>query len=145
MREATEKGYAEVTDGDAIDITYPNSKSRRGRVGKQIANTLPASCTQVVCLNSKVDIDGEKKQPPLQHRVYDSNNIATALNTAFKPNYTDGYQIRKLTPLECFRLMGFEDKDYYRARKINSNSQLYKQTGNSIVVNVLMAIFKQML
>ena len=54
-------------------------------------------------------------------------------------------RIRKLTPKECWRLMGFSDDDFDKAEKINSNSQLYKQAGNSIVVNVLMAIFKQFL
>lgn len=52
-------------------------------------------------------------------------------------------RIRKLTPKECWRLMGFSDNDFDKAEKINSNTQLYKQAGNSIVVNVLMAIFKQ--
>ena len=52
-------------------------------------------------------------------------------------------RIRKLTPLEVWRLMGFSDDDFDKAEKINSNTQLYKQAGNSIVVNVLMAIFKQ--
>jgi DNA (cytosine-5)-methyltransferase 1 len=56
------------------------------------------------------------------------------------------YRIRKLTPKECWRLMGFEDKDIDNAIAIGmSNAQLYKQAGNSIVVNVLMAIFSQML
>ena len=54
-------------------------------------------------------------------------------------------KIRKLTPLECWRLMGFSDQDFYKAAQVNSNSQLYKQAGNSIVVNVLVAIFKQFL
>lgn len=54
-------------------------------------------------------------------------------------------RIRKLTPKECWRLMGFDDKDFDKAEKVNTNSQLYKQAGNSIVVNVLMAIFKEML
>lgn len=54
-------------------------------------------------------------------------------------------RIRKLTPKECYRLMGFSDDDFDKAEKINSNTQLYKQAGNSIVVNVLMAIFKQFL
>lgn len=54
-------------------------------------------------------------------------------------------RIRKLTPKECFRLMGFDDEDFDKAEKVNTNSQLYKQSGNSIVVNVLMAIFKEML
>ena len=54
-------------------------------------------------------------------------------------------RIRKLTPKECWRLMGFDDEDFEKAAKVNSNSQLYKQAGNSIVVNVLMAIFKELI
>lgn len=53
--------------------------------------------------------------------------------------------VRKLTPRECWRLMGFTDEDFEKAQEVNSDTQLYKQAGNSIVVNVLMAIFKQML
>ena len=47
------------------------------------------------------------------------------------------YRVRKLTPRECWRLMGFDDTDFEKAAKVCSNSQLYKQAGNSIVVNVL--------
>jgi site-specific DNA-cytosine methylase len=54
------------------------------------------------------------------------------------------HYVRKLTPLETWRLMGFSDNDFYAAQKVNSNAQLYKQAGNSIVVNVLMAIFGQL-
>lgn len=53
-------------------------------------------------------------------------------------------RIRKLTPKECWRLMGFDDEDFEKAEKVCSNSQLYKQAGNSIVVNVLEAIFKEL-
>ena len=56
-----------------------------------------------------------------------------------------GFKIRKLTPKECWRLMGFSDEDFEKAREINSDTQLYKQAGNSIVVPVLEAIFRQML
>lgn len=56
-----------------------------------------------------------------------------------------GLRIRKLTPKECFRLMGFQDEDFEKAAQYNSNSQLYKQAGNSIVVSVLYYIFKGML
>lgn len=55
------------------------------------------------------------------------------------------YRIRKLTPKECFRLMDFDDDDYEKCSLVNSDCQLYKQAGNSIVVAVLKAIFKQML
>lgn len=54
------------------------------------------------------------------------------------------YAIRKLTPKECFRLMNFSDEDFEKAKAVNSNSQLYKQAGNSIVRAVLIAIFSQL-
>lgn len=57
----------------------------------------------------------------------------------------DGLRIRKLTPKECWRLMGFDDEDFEKAEKVNSNTQLYKQAGNSIVVDVLESIFKNLL
>ena len=53
-------------------------------------------------------------------------------------------RIRRLTPRECWRLMDFADEDFDKAKAVNSDSQLYKQAGNSIVVNVLVAIFGQM-
>lgn len=53
-------------------------------------------------------------------------------------------RIRKLTPLECFRLMGFNDEDFYKVEKVNSNTQLYKQAGNSIVVDVIEEIYEQL-
>lgn len=56
----------------------------------------------------------------------------------------NGY-IRKFTPRECWRLMGFDDEDFDKAAKVNSNTQLYKQAGNSIVVNVLEEIFKNLI
>ena len=66
------------------------------------------------------------------------------LNTSNNKVVVDNYRIRKLTPRECWRLMGFEDKDFNKASEVNSNTQLYKQAGNSIVVNVLVEIFKQL-
>ena len=61
------------------------------------------------------------------------------------PIYQNNLKIRKLTPKECWRLMGFDDEDFEKASKVNSNTQLYKQAGNSIVVNVLEAIFKELI
>jgi DNA (cytosine-5)-methyltransferase 1 len=55
------------------------------------------------------------------------------------------YRIRKLTPLETWRLMGFTDEDFYKAKQVNPDTKLYKQAGNSIVVNVLEAVFRQMI
>ena len=53
-------------------------------------------------------------------------------------------KIRKLTPKECWRLMGFDDEDFYKAEAVNSNSQLYKQAGNSIVVDVIEKIYEKL-
>jgi DNA (cytosine-5)-methyltransferase 1 len=70
------------------------------------------------------------------------NNLLQKVETKSK---SGEIKIRRLTPKECWRLMGFEDKDFEKAEKINSNTQLYKQAGNSVVVNVLEAILKGLL
>lgn len=92
---------------------------------------------------------GEKKsnnntQYYLQNRIYE-DNIAVSVTTSFNPYYETNLRIRKLTPKECWRLMGFKDHDFDKASKVCSNTQLYKQVGNSIVVNVLVEIFKELL
>ena len=84
-----------------------------------------------------------------------TDGTSNTLTTVQKDNVVVSDRIRKLTPLECYRLMGFSDTDFYKAQKaINetyhkgrdrANSQLYKQAGNSIVVNVLEAIFREMM
>lgn len=85
-----------------------------------------------------------------------NNNISATLTTQPQSIQTltsfqdkgvvmNDLRIRKLTPKECWRLMGFDDTDFEKAQKVNSNAQLYKQAGNSIVVNVLEAILKQLL
>ena len=148
IKEATKKGYAEAYAGDSVNLEQPKSKTRRGRVGKQVAQTLMTSCNQGVVVPKVIGGIGEKKsnngtQWYLQDRIYD-NEIAVSVTTSFNPNYIDNnLRIRKLTPKECWRLMGFMDDDFNKAELVNSNTQLYKQAGNSIVVDVLEAIFKQ--
>lgn len=106
VKEATKQGYAEAEIGDSVNLSHPNSKTRRGRVGKQIANTLLTGESQGV-----VETD---------------------------------FRIRKLTPRECWRLQGFPDWAFDKAQEVNSNSQLYKQAGNSVTVNVITAIAKEL-
>ena len=91
---------------------------------------------------------GEKKsnggtQYYYQDRIYEGD-VANTL-ASVNPYYKNDLRIRKLTARECWRLMAFSDEDFDKASKVNSNAQLYKQAGNSIVVNVLEAIFKEML
>lgn len=106
VKEATKQGFAEAEIGDSVNLSHPNSKTRRGRVGKQIANTLLTGESQGVV----------------------------------EPNF----RIRKLTPRECWRLQGFPDWAFDKAQEVNSNSQLYKQAGNSVTVNVIAAIAKEL-
>lgn len=88
-------------------------------------------------------------KPHQSNTFYDENAISPTLDTCIGVNrqvkvLKNNLRIRKLTPKECWRLMGFDDADFEKAAKYNSNSQLYKQAGNSIVVDVLYYIFKQM-
>lgn len=83
-------------------------------------------------------------------RVYDPEFLAPTISTCGgggqrEPKVMENIRIRKLTPKECWRLMGFTDEDFDKAKEVNSDTQLYKQSGNSIVVQVLEAIFKEML
>jgi len=105
VKEATSKGYAEAEVGDSVNLSHPNSKTRRGRVGKKVANALLTVESQGV----------------------------------IEPDF----RIRKLTPRECWRLQGFPDWAFDKAQEVNSNSQLYKQAGNSVTVNVIAAIAKE--
>lgn len=106
VKEATSQGYAEAEIGDSVNLSHPNSKTRRGRVGRQVANTLLTGESQGV----------------------------------IEPDF----RIRKLTPRECWRLQGFPDWAFDKAQEVNSNSQLYKQAGNSVTVNVIAAIAKEL-
>lgn len=85
-----------------------------------------------------------------EQNVYTQNSILRALKAGGgsgnipKIIDLDRKTIRKLTPLECWRAMGCSDEDFYKAQSVNSNTQLYKQAGNAIVVNVLEGIFSNM-
>lgn len=74
-----------------------------------------------------------------------THNESISLNTVDKPVVKKNLRIRKLTPKECFRLMGVKDEDYENCKKGQNDNSLYHLAGDSIVVNVLMAIFKEML
>lgn len=90
------------------------------------------------------------RENPNQGRIYDIRGMAPTITDVSggggrQPMIVTRNRIRKLTPLECWRLMGFSDADFRRAEAGNSNTQLYKQAGNSIVKNVLIAVFGQMI
>lgn len=218
IREATAQGYAEAVEGDTINLEQPNSKTRRGRVGKQVAQTLTTTPNQAViepmaldeqngyirkdgCVGT-ITTDGSSPKKNNRVIVWDGFNqrvradqscvgtitqnvgadlkrngqgiiempcstrgsqvastIRSSIHKQGSRNITQnienglGYEgviepslrIRKLTPRECFRLMGFDDNDFEKAEAVNSNTQLYKQAGNSIVVSVVAHIIAELI
>lgn len=140
IKNATKKGYLEAESGDGIDLAYPESQTRRGRVQHQTAHTLTTADNLGVIEPSGLYTNDS----PRFHRGTLSGMSRTLKANKHDAGVSDGFRIRKLTPLECWRLMGFTDEDFYKAQKVNSNSQFYKQAGNSIVVTVLEAIFKSL-
>lgn len=247
IKNATKKGYLEATHGDGVDLAYPESTTRRGRVQSGLSQTLDTGDSKGVLIGASrgrnpenpsdrtvgssteqrleinkqgtsntittvqkdnyvlegVDVHPFSKK--LEFRGYKQKEVSPCLlatdykapktilesqtnssnvqkdNHVVEPSgekiiiddtmgfekgarvYEDyspslrasrgglktmggqDFRIRKLTPLECWRLMGFSDDDFHKAEEVNSNTQLYKQAGNSIVVPVLEAIFKQLL
>lgn len=93
---------------------------------------------------------GVKGYNEMNGRIYDTDGVCPTIRANSGGHNeikiaTRPFRVRKLTPKECWRLMGFDDDSFERAEKVNSNSQLYKQAGNSICVPVLEAIFREML
>lgn len=103
VKSATKDGYEIAQEGDSINFKNPNSETRRGRVGKQISQTIEA--------NNEVGV------------------------------YAD--RIRRLTPLECWRLQDFPDEAFFKAQAVSSDTQLYRQAGNSITVRVIQKIIER--
>lgn len=140
IKEATKKGYAVAEPGDSVNISFPDSETRRGRVGKQTANTLLTGEEQAVVLGGVYTNDSIKF-----HRGPLKGLSMTLKSDNHDAGVTDGFRIRKLTPLECWRLQGFTDEQFYKAKNDGvSNSQLYKQAGNSVTVNVIDTIAKRL-
>lgn len=112
-----------------------------------ISNTLTSVQKDNLVLQVGVLKESSRSGGRTQDRVYSDKGISPALHTCqggnLMPKITESYRIRKLTPRECWRLMGVKDEQFNKLHGI-SNSQLYKLAGNSIVVDVLMGIFKNL-
>ena len=152
IKEKIKKGYTEAQDGNGV-------------VQKGMIQTIKTSPDIGVIVRDEIKPKlvggiGDKKsnggtQYYQQDRIYDSESIAMACPAnlpggsykyLIKGKLQNQLRIRKLTPKECYRLMGFSDEDFEKSKSVpTSNTQLYKQAGNSIVVNVLEGIFKNLL
>lgn len=161
IRTANKQGYDMATDGDAVDLSYPQSKTKRGRVGHGVSKTLMgADCMGVVeyrTKNKRIIETAEKsnfKNGETEYLdIYNKTprkDVTSTINAGTDSHQNNiigtNYRIRKLTPKECWRLMSFDDSDFDKAKASGvSDSQLYKQAGNSIVVKVLEGILRNLL
>lgn len=108
VREATQLGYKIANVGDTVNLNQKNSKTRRGRIGRQESKTLDTSCNQAVIL--------------------------------------EDFRIKRLSPLECWRLQGIKDEHFYKTQNIGlPESKLYERAGRAITIPVLENIFKMFL
>lgn len=146
IKSATKKGYETAKEGDSINFSVLNSKTRRGRVGKEVSQTLDTACNQgVITTKNYIQWDASVKGYKSQQdrAYYENGNMGTipASRTENKVNVLlNNYKIRRLTPRECFRLMDFPDS----FKMPCSDTQMYKQAGNSIVVAVLEKIISKL-
>jgi DNA (cytosine-5)-methyltransferase 1 len=158
VKSATKSGYEIATENDSINFSVPNSETRRGRVGKGVCQTLDTACNQAVMVVAFGRSEDEKKRrrehfkatgkdsgsfKDKQLILKDQEHYDTLLanpNPIKEGLISENYRIRRLTPRECFRLMDFPDSFTWTV----SDSQAYKQAGNSICVGVLAAIINQL-
>lgn len=167
IRQATKGGYIKCEVGGVADFLYPTSTKRRGRVqGEgQICPTITSENTGVCRvernlnsndkllsekeLGQKLNREDQIKEDKYYEHLFGENGVYYP-----KDDVTEGeqkadwenceYRIRKLTPRECGRIMDVEDKYIDKILSVNSNTQAYKEFGNSIVCSVLCAIFSQL-
>ena len=156
--EDTVLGYALAKEGDGVYINRPEQK--RGVVQNQMIQTIKTSSNDIGVVVSNQFKSKDKRllemldkinfntEEPQSLDLY-NRTVSDISQTLTLPNHNsqalyENLRIRKLTPRECYRLMGFSDEAFDLAQANQSNSTLYHQAGDSIVVNVLMAIFKEL-
>lgn len=193
VKSATKQGFEVATENDSINFTHPGSETRRGRVGKGVAQTLDCACNQGVIVKDfqMGAIRGRNPQnpqnpnsrvaglPTQQMLELNENGTSNCLTSVQKDNVvvetkildftnsfgedkvreysdvcptlrsersglatqTQDFRIRRLTPRECFRLMGMDDSDIVL---VNSDTQSYKIAGNGIEINTMRSIIRQL-
>ena len=127
-----------------ISLDTDIAKCINARVFKMARADTDNYITEVKQINQNKESGG--KQPYQQNRVYDIEGVIPSLMANLggdRSHNINTKRIRRLTPLECWRLQGFKDLEFKRAQKVNSDTQLYKQAGNTITVDVLVEIFKK--
>lgn len=163
IKAKTKDGYQVAYPGDSIDIAFSGQNSRRGRVGNQVAHTLTTSATQAYyfidlnpdpklteiarCITARHDSGISNRKAEHSGVFVESTNIADDEKFAVAFVEPNGEvhigRIRKLTPRECWKLQGFTDEQFNKAKATGlSDSRLYKMSGNAVTVNVISEIGK---
>ena len=164
IKSKTKDGYQMAYPGDSIDTAFSGQNSRRGRVGSQVAHTLTTSATQAYyfidlnpdpklteiarCITARHD-SGISNRKAEHSGVFVENSDVLDDNEKFAVVFVEPNgevhigRIRKLTPRECWRLQGFTDEQFNKAKATGlSDSRLYKMAGNAVTVNVISEIGK---
>jgi DNA (cytosine-5)-methyltransferase 1 len=159
VKEATKKGYAKARIGDSIDFSFPNSKSRRGRVGKGEAQTLDTGVQQYTLQYSQKSINETLEKANLKKDDIKALDLYNKKAQDISPTLTEPHhnslrlydktQVRRLTPVECMRLQGFPDdwneKGILDNKVVDiSDTQRYKQAGNAVTVSIVQLIAEKM-
>ena len=162
IKAKTKDGYQVAYPGDSIDTAFSGQNSRRGRVGNQVAHTLTTSATQAYyfidlnpdpklteiarCITARHD-SGISNRKAEHSGVFVENSDVLDNNEKFAVAFVEPNgevhigRIRKLTPRECWKLQGFTDDQFDKAKATGlSDSRLYKMAGNAVTVNVISAI-----
>ena len=127
----------------------------RTRKDKQIVPTIPAWNSESLLSGMPLLVERERESKAVacamrgreegQKLEVSDREEANAITTIQKDSMVADVRIRKLTPRECWRLMGFTDEEFDRAKEVVSDTQLYRQAGNSICVDTLAAIMRELL
>lgn len=164
IKSKTKDGYQIAYPGDSIDTAFSGQNSRRGRVGSQVAHTLTTSATQAYyfidlnpdpklteiarCITARHD-SGISNRKAEHSGVFVENSVVLDEDEKFAVAFVEPNgevhigRIRKLTPRECWRLQGFMDEQFDKAKATGlSDSRLYKMAGNAVTVNVISEIGK---
>ena len=149
IKNATIQGYLPAYDGDGVNISS-RMKYQRENVQEQTIQTITTSdgSDRDIVVDKLPGAYGRDfgSKGKIQNKEYcDTLTASMGTGDGNVPIFQNNLRIRKLTPREVWRLMGFDDVDFEKASKVNSNSQLYKQAGNSICVPVLENILKELL
>jgi DNA (cytosine-5)-methyltransferase 1 len=145
VKSATSKGYEIATENDSINFSVPNSETRRGRVGKGVAQTLDTACNQGIWIadyraDEGLRVRKDGLSPCMTSSMKDYPEWNSKAGTRNPPLIGYEEKIRRLTVRECFRLMDFNPEFKWNV----SDSQAYRQAGNSIVVSCLVEIIKKL-